>query len=211
MNRRHLCASALLLLIGGPAWAQPPDQNNRPGGGERPGGGRPGGERPGGQPGGGGTPGQRPGGNERPGGQPGGGGPGQRPGGNERPGGGPGGRPGGGPGPRPGGPGPGPGPGPRPGGPGFAPGPRPGPPAGFRPLRGGRPFRYPRGYSYRSWGIGDVLPSIFLGSTYYFTNYASVGLGPPPRGDRWVRYGPDLLLVQRRTGRIIQVIPNAFL
>jgi Ni/Co efflux regulator RcnB len=52
---------------------------------------------------------------------------------------------------------------------------------------------------------------VFLAQTYYFTDYAAAGIGPPPRGYRWVRYGPDLVLVQRRTGRITQVIYNAFL
>jgi Ni/Co efflux regulator RcnB len=59
--------------------------------------------------------------------------------------------------------------------------------------------------------VGAILPSVFLASTYYFTDYRSAGLQPPARGYHWVRYGPDLLLVQRSTGRIVQVIPNAFL
>jgi len=37
-----------------------------------------------------------------------------------------------------------------------------------------------------------------------------LGLGPPPHGFVWVRYGPDLLLVNRRTGRIVDVIYGAF-
>ncbi len=59
--------------------------------------------------------------------------------------------------------------------------------------------------------MGDVLPSAFMASTYYFTDYRAAGLGPPPRGYYWVRYGPDLLLVNRHTRRITQVIVNAFL
>jgi Ni/Co efflux regulator RcnB len=35
-------------------------------------------------------------------------------------------------------------------------------------------------------------------------------VGRPPKGYRWVRYGPDLLLVNVRTGRISDVIYGAF-
>jgi Ni/Co efflux regulator RcnB len=71
-------------------------------------------------------------------------------------------------------------------------------------------FRYPRGYHYRRWGIGLILPRIFLSNYYYWPNWAALGLGPPPPGYVWVRYGPDLLLVNRYTGRIADVIYGAF-
>lgn len=73
-----------------------------------------------------------------------------------------------------------------------------------------RRFVYPRGYSYRHWAIGAVLPRIFLGPTYYWTDWAALGLLPPPPGYVWVRFGPDLLLVNRYTGRIADVIYGAF-
>jgi Ni/Co efflux regulator RcnB len=72
------------------------------------------------------------------------------------------------------------------------------------------PFRYPRGYSYRGWSIGSLLPRVFLGSGYYFDGYSAFGVGAPPRGFRWVRYGPDLVLVNVRTGRITRVVRGAF-
>lgn len=71
-------------------------------------------------------------------------------------------------------------------------------------------FRYPRGYHYRRWNRGSILPRLFLSSLYYFTNWAALGVGPPPRGYVWVRYGPDLLLVNRYNGRIADVIYGAF-
>jgi Ni/Co efflux regulator RcnB len=37
-----------------------------------------------------------------------------------------------------------------------------------------------------------------------------MGLSGPPYGYRWVRYGPDLLLVEVATGRIVDVIQGAF-
>lgn len=56
-----------------------------------------------------------------------------------------------------------------------------------------------------------MLPALFLASTYYYDSYASVGLPPPPAGARWVRYGPDLLLVDVRSGAIIDVAYGVFL
>jgi Ni/Co efflux regulator RcnB len=210
MNRRLLLTTALLSLFASDiAMAQ----QGRPEGG-RPGGGQPGFGQGGGQrPGGGG---QRPGG---------GGGGGRPGGGGERP----------GPVTRPSPVRPGPGNGgpqiqpPRPGRPTPPPRPvrpprpqpsrpsRPQPPhrpgAGrpphFRPVHG-NPFRYPRGYAYRRWTIGLLLPSLFLSSSYYYNDYNTLGVGQPPLGYRWVRYGPDLLMVSTRTGRIADVIYGAF-
>lgn len=71
-------------------------------------------------------------------------------------------------------------------------------------------FHYPRGYSYRRWGIGAILPQVFLSSYYYWTDWRALGLLPPPPGYVWVRYGPDLLLVNRYNGRIADVIYGAF-
>jgi Ni/Co efflux regulator RcnB len=71
-------------------------------------------------------------------------------------------------------------------------------------------YRYPRGYNYRRWNVGAVLPSLFLSNSYFFNNYGAMGLGAPPPGYVWVRYGPDLLLVNRYNGRIADVISGAF-
>jgi hypothetical protein len=83
-------------------------------------------------------------------------------------------------------------------------------PPHFKPIHGPA-FRYPRGYAYRRWTIGLLLPRLFLSSSYYYDNYPALGMGPPPPGARWVRYGPDLLLVDVRTGRSRDVIYGAFL
>lgn len=71
-------------------------------------------------------------------------------------------------------------------------------------------FAYPQGFGYRRWGIGQSLPFLFLSSTYFFDDYSNYGFGAPPYGYKWVRYGPDLLLVNRRTGRISEVIYGVF-
>jgi Ni/Co efflux regulator RcnB len=82
-------------------------------------------------------------------------------------------------------------------------------PPNFRPIH--RPgWQYPSGYRYRRWTIGLLLPHLFLSQNYYFDDYARYGFGPPPYGCRWVRYGPDLLLVEVRTGRIRDVVYGAF-
>lgn len=82
-------------------------------------------------------------------------------------------------------------------------------PPHFRPIHGPA-YHYPYGYHYRRWTVGFRLPGIFLSSVYYFDNYYALGVGAPPPGYRWVRYGPDLLLVQLGTGRIADVIYGAF-
>jgi Ni/Co efflux regulator RcnB len=74
----------------------------------------------------------------------------------------------------------------------------------------GPAFSYPQGYGYRHWGVGENLPLMFLSSLYFFDSYADYGIGAPPYGYRWVRYGPDLLLVSNRTGRIRRVIYGVF-
>ena len=72
------------------------------------------------------------------------------------------------------------------------------------------PYRYPHGYGYRRWKVRMVLPAVLLSSPYLFQNYAMVGVGRPPAGYDWVRYGPDLLLVNRQTRRVVDVIYGAF-
>jgi Nickel/cobalt transporter regulator len=103
---------------------------------------------------------------------------------------------------------------PGPGGPQFA---HPGP-GGPRFTYRGRdfnrvhihPFMYPQGWAYRQWAIGAFLPPLFLSPDYYYADWAALGLDPPPPGDQWVRYGPDLLLVEMDNGQVLDVIYGAF-
>ena len=86
--------------------------------------------------------------------------------------------------------------------------------AGYHPARVQRVhasvFRYPRGYHYRRWNAGSILPRLFLSSAYYYPSWYNLGFGPPPPSYQWVRYGPDLLLVNVYTGRIRDVAYNVF-
>jgi hypothetical protein len=112
-------------------------------------------------------------------------------------------------GPHPGGPHPG---GPHPGGPHVG-----GPPRGQFVYRGHpinrihlAPFVYPHGWGYRRWAIGGVLPPLFLAPAYFYADWAAFGLAPPQPGFQWVRYGPDLLLVNVTTGQIVDVVYGVF-
>jgi hypothetical protein len=101
--------------------------------------------------------------------------------------------------------------------PGATAGPPPGGPRGPFSYRGrminpvrGAPFIYPPGWEYRRWGVGAVLPPVFLVPDYYYPDWAALGLDPPPPGYQWVRYGPDLLLVDMSTGQIAEVAYDVF-
>jgi hypothetical protein len=72
------------------------------------------------------------------------------------------------------------------------------------------PFVYPPGWGYRRWAVGAILPPLFLTPAYYYTDWATLGLEPPPPGTQWVRYGPDLLLVTVGTGAVVEVVPGVF-
>jgi Nickel/cobalt transporter regulator len=72
------------------------------------------------------------------------------------------------------------------------------------------PFVYPRGWAYRRWVVGAILPPLFLVPEYYFMDWAALGLPPPPPGDEWVQYGPDLLLVDVATGEVVEVVYGVF-
>lgn len=71
-------------------------------------------------------------------------------------------------------------------------------------------FAYPRGYNYRYWYSGDILPALFLSAQYFYDDVGPLGLQVPPPGYRWVRYGPDLLLVNLRTGEVEEVANGVF-
>jgi Ni/Co efflux regulator RcnB len=66
-------------------------------------------------------------------------------------------------------------------------------------------YIYPRGYAYRRWHAGQFLPVAFIAAPFFFLEYAELGLRPPPPGYRWVRYGPDVVLVNMRTRAIEDV------
>lgn len=66
-----------------------------------------------------------------------------------------------------------------------------------------------RGWTYRAIAPGTQLRSGFY-SSRYFVDPARYRLRPVGRYQRWIRYGDDLLLVNVRTGRVIQVLRNRY-
>jgi len=78
-----------------------------------------------------------------------------------------------------------------------------------RPVGGPR-YEYPGGYRHRRWGIGAFLPAPLFAPGYYFNDFFRFGLAPPPYGLRWVRYGPDLLLINVRNGRVVDARYRVF-
>jgi Nickel/cobalt transporter regulator len=72
------------------------------------------------------------------------------------------------------------------------------------------PFVYPAGWAYRRWEVGGVLPPLFLARDYWYADWATLGLAAPEPGFQWVRYGPDLLLVNVMTGQVVDVAYGVF-
>jgi Ni/Co efflux regulator RcnB len=64
-----------------------------------------------------------------------------------------------------------------------------------------------RNWSYRPVSVGYRLQPSFYGSRYYINDYSMYHLqAPHSRWLRWIRYGNDLLLVNIRTGRVMNVV-----
>ena len=75
----------------------------------------------------------------------------------------------------------------------------------------GGPWAWPGGYGYHRFFVGGILPAIFLGSAYVYADYMALGLAAPDPGFVWVRYGPDLVLVNQATGEIVDVAYGVFM
>jgi Ni/Co efflux regulator RcnB len=67
-----------------------------------------------------------------------------------------------------------------------------------------------RNWRYRPVTVGYQLPQSFFGSRYYVSNYTAYQVRAPGRNQRWIRYGDDLLLVNIRSGRVLQVLHNRY-
>lgn len=71
-------------------------------------------------------------------------------------------------------------------------------------------YRWPRGFRYRHWRIGERLPRAFWIDDYYIDDYADYDLAEPPDGYRWIRYGPDVVEIDTDTGQIAQSVDGVF-
>ena len=71
-------------------------------------------------------------------------------------------------------------------------------------------YRAPYGYYSRAWGFGDFLPRGWYAEDYWLNDFFDYGLPYPPPGFEWVRVGGDALMIDRYTGRIVQVVRGIF-
>ena len=75
-----------------------------------------------------------------------------------------------------------------------------------------RPAYYgPRGYRYRPVTVGYRFAPEYYGRNYWINDYRTYRLPRPGYGyQRWVRYGNDVVLVDTRSGRTVQVYNSFF-
>jgi Ni/Co efflux regulator RcnB len=71
-------------------------------------------------------------------------------------------------------------------------------------------YHRPPGWYYRRWSYGQILPFIFFSQNYWLNDWYYYDLPAPPYGYEWVRYGDDAILVDVRTGMILQVMYGVF-
>jgi Ni/Co efflux regulator RcnB len=67
-----------------------------------------------------------------------------------------------------------------------------------------------RGWQYRPLRPGYQLRPAFYGPRYVIADPTRYRLPRAARNRQWIRYGDDLLLVNVRTGRVIQVVRNRY-
>lgn len=63
-------------------------------------------------------------------------------------------------------------------------------------------YRWPSGYRYRAYRRGDRFPLALAISAWWLNDWLLYGLTSPPTGYRWVRYGPDAVLIDPVSGEI---------
>lgn len=69
---------------------------------------------------------------------------------------------------------------------------------------------------YRDWRYSTLRPGsqlrsgFYTSSRYFVTDLGQYRLRPAARNQRWIRYGDDLLLVNVRNGRVLQVVRNRY-
>lgn len=68
----------------------------------------------------------------------------------------------------------------------------------------------PRGYVYRPVREGVMLRPGFYAQRYWIADPYRYRLPRPAYGQRWIRYGNDVVLINTRNGRVIRVIGGFF-
>ena len=68
----------------------------------------------------------------------------------------------------------------------------------------------PRGYAYRPVGVGYRFQPHYYSSRYVIADPYRYRLPAAGRNMRWIRYGNDVVLVNARTGRVVEVHNSFF-
>ena len=68
----------------------------------------------------------------------------------------------------------------------------------------------PRGHAYRPARVGVALNPAFYGQRYWIADPYRYRLPRVMGAQRWVRYGNDVILINTRNGRVLQVINGFF-
>jgi Ni/Co efflux regulator RcnB len=71
-------------------------------------------------------------------------------------------------------------------------------------------YEWPHGFAYQRFEVGQRIAHVFWRPVHFLDDYADYGLADPPYGFEWVRYGPDVLLIDLNTGIVGQVIYGVF-
>lgn len=74
------------------------------------------------------------------------------------------------------------------------------------------PYSAPRGwgFGYRRYTPGFIIPPALFGRNYWILDPWAYRLPPAYGPYRWVRYWDDVLLIDLRNGRVVDVIPDFF-
>ena len=68
----------------------------------------------------------------------------------------------------------------------------------------------PRGYRYRPVNVGYRFAPEYYGRNYWVSDYGRYRLARPGYNQQWVRYGNDVVLIDLRSGRVLQVYSRFF-
>ncbi len=71
-------------------------------------------------------------------------------------------------------------------------------------------YAYPRGYGYQAWGVGALIDRAFWGQRYWINDWGSYRLSAPYAGTRWIRVGPDALLIRIYDGRVVRAVRGIY-
>lgn len=69
----------------------------------------------------------------------------------------------------------------------------------------------PTGYTYERRAVGYIFPPEYRADRYYLNDFATYRLGAPATGQRYIRYGNDVALIDSATGAVIRIYEGFFL